>query len=280
MIKLKTFFRTFVKSLTQPSYYKEILKTKFSFSFKYLAFLVFLISLFTTVKFAFSVLPLRSQLPGLVEKIRSTIVSTYPDKLVVSIKSGKIFTNVKEPYFIDVPSEKKMHFIVIDTKGKVEDYKKYNSLVLVTDSLVVVPNSNENISYKVYPLQDILKDTPDGVLLNKEIYQKLSSQVMPYVDKLPVYLTGLFILIVVISPFLATVFMLGWYMAGLLLFSVLFLIIAKLMKKDLSYSEVYRLSMHAITLPILVSLVLKFPFVFSLVFLVFMIVILSKLSTK
>ncbi len=277
MNKLKTFWRTFVKSF-HPSYYKDILKAKFSFSFKYLTFLLFVVSLVSVIVIAVGLFPLRSEIPGFIEKAKRVVTTAYPEKLVVGVKDHKLITNVKEPYFVDLPDTSK-HLISVDTKGKVEDYGKYNAFVLVTENYLVVPqDSNSYESYRVYPLVDYLKDVPNGVILNKEVYQNLASQALPYVEKLPTYFAVGLVILVVLGPILGTVLILVWYMFYLLIFSPILLLVAKIMKKDLSYSQIYRLGMHAITLPILITTFVHFPLLFSLILLVFMIAVFTKFN--
>lgn len=292
MGKLKTFFQSFVKSLTQPSYYNDILSAKFSFSLKYLFFLVFLLSLVGALKFAVNVISLRPKLPEFVDNAKKVVMDIYPEKLILTYKGGKISTNVKEPYYIDMPEEGKglglegMHLVAIDTKGSAEEYQKYNSAILLTDESAVIPdNENGNYSYKMYPLADMLKDVPDGSFLNKTLYQTFASLTLPYIDKLPVYLMSFALVAVLLWPFFGALFSLSGYMFYLLVFTLLLWVIAKIMKKNLSYGKVYQLSLHGLTLPIIASSLIAlfgkpFPFLFSVIFVVFMIVVFTRISPR
>ena len=288
MQKLKAFFQTFVKSLSQPSYYKNFLPTKFSSSLKYLAFLLFIISLFGALKFTFILIEAKPRLPEFVDKVKMVVTDIYPDKLVITLKDGKLSTNAKEPYFIDLPKGTwdmgTMHLIAIDTKGNVEDYGKYNSAIFLTSEFAVMPN-NDNRGDRIYPLKDLLKDVPDGAFINKSIYQSFAIQVLPYVDNLPSYLSTLALILVVLWPFIAMSFALSGHMFYLVFFALILWIIAKMMKKNLSYGKIYQLSMHGLTLPILISGLISLfgksiPFLYSIILLVFMIVVFKKLSNK
>lgn len=292
MAKLKTFYRTFVKSLTKPAYYKDILSAKFSFSLKYLALLLFLISLFSTFKLAINFISLKPKLPEFADTLKKVIVDIYPDKLVVTHKGGKISTNVEEPYFIDMPESGKSwktgsrHFFAIDTKGTVEEFEKYDSVILLTDEFAVMPdNQNQQNGYKIYPLKDWLKDVPEGAFINKAIYQELVIRILPVIDVLPRYLTIAAIFIILLAPFFVMSVALSGYMLYLLFLTLVLWIIAKTMKKDLSYGKTYQLSLHGLTLPILISSLISlfgkaFPFLFSAIFLVFMIVVIKELPSK
>ena len=290
MEKLKIFWRTFVKSLTKPLYYKDILKSGFSFSLKYLVFLLFLISVFWTLKFSAGLLSLKPKLPEFADIAKNVVANVYPDKLVITHKAGKISTNVREPYYIDMPENtwdtSGMHLVAIDTKGKVEDYEKHNSVVLLTDEFAVVPdNQNGANGYRMYPLKDYLKDVPDGVQMNKAVYQTFAHQVLPYIDKLPQYLMGLSLILIILMPFLGALLTLSGYMLYLILPVFILWIISKLMKKGLAYGKVFQLSMHGLTLPILISALItlygkSFPFLFSIIFFGFMIFVLSRIPGK
>src|SRR3989338_6407136 len=57
MSKLKTFFRSLYLSATNPSYYRDLLKTKFSFSLKYFFGLSLLLTLISTIVFSLILIP-------------------------------------------------------------------------------------------------------------------------------------------------------------------------------------------------------------------------------
>ena len=292
MEKLKIFWRTFVNSLTKPSYYKDILQAKFSFSLKYLAFLLFLISLVGALKFTFGLLDLKPKLPEFIDKAKIVVMNVYPDKLIITVKGGKISTNVKEPYFIEMPEEVRdlglisKNLVAIDTQGNVEDFEKYDSTILLTDEFAVLNDyQSGRPGYKVNPLKDYLKDVPDGVQMNKAVYQTFANQVLPYIDKLPQYLMGLSLILIILMPFLGALLTLSGYMLYLILPVFILWIISKLMKKGLAYGKVFQLSMHGLTLPILISALItlygkSFPFLFSIIFFGFMIFVLSRIPGK
>src|SRR5258708_25888762 len=100
-IKLKTFFDTLTKSLTNFSYYKDIEKANFKFSLKYLFSLFYLISLITSLVFAVSVSAfILPNLPKFVSLIQTKANSFYSDVLVVTVKNGNLSKHQKEPYYI------------------------------------------------------------------------------------------------------------------------------------------------------------------------------------
>ena len=105
MNKLKTFYRTFAKSISSPKYYKDILKAKFSFSLKYLILLLFIVNLITTIKIGTFLYKYYPQIGPFIGEVKQTVVDFYPQELVLTVKKQKISTNVKEPYNIDFPEQ-------------------------------------------------------------------------------------------------------------------------------------------------------------------------------
>lgn len=98
MQKIRTFIRSFVRSCTSPKYYAEIIKTRFSFSLKYLAVFQFLttliVSLFVLVPLAaFDVVGTLNSLKGM-----------YPQDLDISVTNGRLSINKPLPYRIALPA--------------------------------------------------------------------------------------------------------------------------------------------------------------------------------
>ncbi|MBI3396866.1 DUF1189 family protein [Candidatus Woesebacteria bacterium] len=293
MSKLKTFYRTLIKSLTDFPYYEEIGKAKFLFSFKYLYFLLFLTSLTSGIVFAVRVAILIPKVPNFITQVKDVAYRSYPSELIVTIDNGKVKTNVKEPYFIDFPEEfgrvgdfKTLHLVTIDTKASVGDYLKYGSVVLVTEDSLVYPDSNNGSrsasTYKVIPLSQG-KTGEQKVVIDKAGYDKVVTNLLPYLDYLrPLMWTGILLSLLVL-PIVGASLSIAGKMIYLLISSLILLLIVKIMKKAYSYSQIYRMSIHGLTLPILISFVLgifsvSIPFLYTIVFLVFMIIVFVKME--
>ena len=102
MQKLKIWWYSFIHSLIDPKYYRDILRSKLSFSIQYLGFFLTLSIL---------ILILGSLIPNslnvksifnLPDRIQTIATNAYPSELVVTIKNGELSTNVKEPYAIHI----------------------------------------------------------------------------------------------------------------------------------------------------------------------------------
>jgi len=286
MKKLKIFARTFRKSLTSPAYYQDILSAKFSFSFKYLIFLLFLASLLFSFKAAIGLAKIRPKVPSFITEAKKVISEIYPDELVLTIRNKKITTNVIEPYSIDFPDDKKIpvegykHLLTINTRASIDDFQKYNSVFLLAGDYIVTPD-NEGRSYKVLPLDDYLKKIPDGAYLNKGLYLEMVKKALPYFDYLPRIVDLVILFLIVLSPILITGLSLLGKLLFLLIYSFFLWLLALVLKRGLSYAKVFQMSMHGLTLPILLGAFLSLinfpiPFVSTIIFLVWMIVILKR----
>lgn len=282
MTKLKLFFKVFWKSLTNPPYYQKIARAPFSFSLKYLFFLLFLVSLIEGLILSGRVLFFLPKTPELIARAKTVVKNFYPAELVVVIKNGQLQTNVKEPYFIDFPQElgvSKVHFIVIDTKAKVEDIEKYSTMALVTKDKITTVNDR---GYKVYSLKDIKSD----VYIDRNLYDQAIKEILPFFDYLPLAIYVLVAFLLLVWPFLGAVFGLVGKLFYLLILSPFFWVIAKVLKSELAYKKVYQISIHATTLPIVLFFVAKllsrtsFPGVYTAALLIFMIVILMRFKNK
>lgn len=279
--KIKFFFDIIVKSLTKFEYYKEIAKAKFSFSLKYLFFLFYITSLIGSLAFAGSLAVLVApKIPEFVASFESKANSIYPSGLVVNIKDGNLSTNQKEPYFVDTLKmfdlgEDYDHVLTIDTKADESMIKDYKTFVLITkNSFVSIKDKN---SYQVSPIDESITMTID-----EKSYKDLVAQITPYLK----YVQGGFIALIVLSifvlPILGASFGLIGQLIYLLIFTSIFFIVVKFMKKKITFKKLFQLAIHASTLPILLGLIvssigISMPFLLgSAILFVFMILVINQ----
>lgn len=288
MTKLKTWVYVFKRSLTDPSYYKELEKTKFSFSLKYLYLLLVFIFFVHSVRFAIEVFNVLPTLPAKISNFQNGMRKDYPEGLEIKIDKGELSTNAKEPLYINFTNTAKAldlkpdgtNFVTIDTSAQVEDYFTYKTLVLVTKKYIVAPDK-EN-SYKLYPLSSG-EENEGPISINKTLYLGLLDKADPYLSAIPNAIKLMAILGVTIFPFVAGGFSLWGKLIYLLVMTLFVLLMAKLMKKKYKYSTLFRLGMHGLTQPILVTFILGFfniqyPWFYTGLFLVWMGVVLNKLK--
>jgi len=284
--KLRRFFFIAWRSATDFSYYKDIYQAPFSFSLKYLFALLFFINLVGGIIFAQAIVNYLPKIPSTIEKIKTAAKELYPNDLVVTINNGKLRTNVDEPFFIDFPSSLKntdkdfIHLITIDTKASVEDIKKYQTVILVTKNALVFPDRSSG--YKVQFLTDI----KGYYMIDKYAYNTIISKLLPYLNYLPSLAYIFIVLAILVFPFFGAFFSLIGKVLYLLAMGFILWIIAKLMKVEINFSKVFQLSLHGLTIPIVLSTVsqwLNFTmpvFSYSLIFFLLMIISLSRLKEK
>ncbi|MFA5136732.1 MAG: DUF1189 family protein [Patescibacteria group bacterium] len=282
MNRLKTFWRTGFKSLTDPEYYSHILKARFTFSFKYLFLLLFFVFLVKTIFIALNMTPLLPKVPSYVKDSKEILKNLYPPGLTIMVKNGILRTNVDEPYFIPFPKKlniKDTYLAVIDTQAQLNEAQKYKTVFFVTKNAILYPDTRSSGGYKVFFLNKYDK----LIILNQDSYNRIYNGIVPYFKYLPVVIYGVFVLTFLLLPvFGALLYMSGIMMYLIILTFVLF-IIARLLKKNVHYGQLYRMGMHGITFSILFDLAkstigITIPYTFVLPFFAWMIIVLVTIE--
>ena len=261
MKKLKAATYVFANSLISPKYYQHIIETRFSFSLKYFAVLALIASLIT---FSSTVKPITQDLSEGISALESTALNAFPEDLVVTLKDGELSINQPEPYifampkdFTDEPETKTpSNFLVFDSIGTLDDLEKYDTLILVNRTNILVQGSNK---VEVYPL----KDYPDGEL-TAEILRSFANEVKPFLKAIPY--------IVLTFALLGTVlYYFGFRLAYLVIVSLALMAFGSLRGLKLSFSKYYQVGLHAITLPLIIEVLsdaFQFPINYPYWFLV------------
>jgi hypothetical protein len=288
------FAALFTDIITDRSTYRTSLRKKSGwFGLRYLYFLLVILSVLGTIRMIVLASGLTSHAP-LVEQQKQLVKGMYPDELVINIQNGAVTTNVKEPYAIPLPPQWKRwidedsgqfeNLLVIDTKATGDQFMEYKTIILLTKHFIVHPsrrNTPFSGSYEIKPID------PDITLtITKDTYQQGLSQIMPYVDSALSAVKMFLVLWVLIGPFIMAFIQLLWY-ALYLVFTTLILwgIDMAFLKKGLKFEEIYTLSLFGITLPLVVTFVLKqfgitVPILFTILMLGWMSYVFSAFSTK
>jgi len=255
------------------------LKKPFSYSLKYFLALTGLLALIATILFSFETLP---GIIDFVSGLESKVLGYYPSELEITIKNGKVTTNVEEPYFIKMPEEFKSasndsenkpaetapnpeemeNLLVIDTKSPltVDLFKSYKTAALLGhDSLIYYKDSG------VVNVQSLSKAS--DVVINKTQVSSVLSEFMPYIKALPIILVPIVFIGVLIGSILG-------YLVYLIFGALIIWILAMIKNKKLSYSKAYQIGLHAITLGVILESVvfrfypnLEYPFLFTIIML-------------
>lgn len=291
-----TFFKRIWKSLTDPRWYQQVLKQRFSTALGYLFWFLVLVSLAWTIPGTVLMVTFGPEVRQLVENVKQDAPTMYPKGLVITVKDGVLRTNVREPYRIELPARWKTfvrdkdvkprgkkwptHFITIDTKAKAEDYSKYDTLILVTQRSLVVPDK-ESHGTRVISLEK-----GKDLVITKQKYDTVLREVLPYANTIVTLYNVIWICLLVLGPFLIGGALLAGKLLWLLLLSLLTLLLSMLMRRRLRYWELYKLGMYAVTGPTLLGVLFSylpffwFPLASTLYFLIWTGVILSKFPKR
>ncbi|MFA5776621.1 MAG: DUF1189 family protein [Patescibacteria group bacterium] len=277
---MKTFFRAFILSLIRPVYYKDILQARLKFSVKYYIVLSLLLVLISSVA---GVLNYSLSVKNDLTESAEEMTQNFPHDLVLTIAPGGITANKEFPLVAQTPSALlrpnktpqqsaetglPKNLVVIDPKGEIDALEKYNSLMLINNSYVIVGNGN---SVQTAPLKDFPETRID--------YPKMQqlSQTLLFIAKYAGFFTAGFFALTGLFNFFV------WRLIYLAVFALGLWLTYKSVTG--SYSKAFQVSLHSITLPILINTTLgiagvtiPFPGWFMIVHTIFTFYNLSRLE--
>lgn len=284
---LKNWWNTFVTALTKPRSYSDLMKRSFWRGYGYLYLFFFIITLAKSVQFGGELFRSLPKVEASLPVVKQTIVQAYPEELVIEIKNGQASTNVVEPYTITLKDiypklkpKDNARLVTIDTRATADDYERYGSFILLTKNHLIYPARNESSrkfgAYEITPLSSIKED----LVIDRPLYSMLTAKILPYVDKVPAFLQTLAVVAIVLFPFIGALFMVNAALFYLLVMTLVVWIIAKLMKRGLSYGTLFKTGLYGLTLPVLVLEVaslarLQIPGLYNLTFIGWMICVLT-----
>ncbi len=247
---IKSFFHSLKGTFTSPRYYDDILKAKFGFSLKYFFLFFFFYSLIgATYVYFFHLAPYQEG----ISKIPDQVSQIYPEGLVVSIKEGKLSTNSPQPVIIpfslvgDLVTEitgevlpeteayqSLSNLLVIDPQATIDKFGDYKTIILATENSISYLNDQGNM--ETVSLKDV-----DAMEINQEVFDKFIGSTRPLFENAVLILTGLiFLVFLLFAP--------GGVLISLLFFSVLLVILSKVLNRPLSYKKSYQMGLHLATI--------------------------------
>lgn len=283
MKKLKTFWYSFQKSLLDFTYYKDVAKASFWFSYKYLFLLLVCLSLIRSIQLGVAYSTVRKNIPSYITIAQRELTNIYPKELELRISNGKLYTNVEEPYTIEFPKVfgdmGGKHLIVIDTKGSVDEYPKYNTIVLATKQALVYPDKQQGnrTTTQVYYFSELKR----SLYMDHTEYAKLVAKANPFFAKLPNIIDTVVAVGLILLPLFGGFFWLAGTLLGLLFLTVIIWIVEKILKTSYGYKTLFRMGMHGVTWSILFSFLLdimnqRVSYLYNLIFVAWMIFVLVK----
>ncbi|HSW96910.1 MAG TPA: DUF1189 family protein [Candidatus Saccharimonadales bacterium] len=235
------FLENIKNSVYNPNFYRNIPKESFNSALKYYLLLCLLVTFFRLVFLSF---PIATSINMAVKTGTQGLLETYPANLEITIHKGQLAINQPQPYILPLCSQTDHCVdIVIDTKKPdVDNYlKQKNLFMLLTKDTVYIKSSEENT--RVSSLSRIRDLT-----LNKSVIMDFIRHISPW-TKFFIPLAILFIGVILYIGFL-------FKLIYLLILAVILWLLAKKFAPGLSYGQSYKVSLHVVTLGILIALFL------------------------
>ena len=236
------FFYTIGYSIFNPTFYRTLPKTPLWKALLYFFILIFLLTFIRIAVYAYSYIP---EVNMMIEESVAYIDNQYPDDLEITIENGMVSTNLDAPYFFQMPGaiEEDYDFdylLMIDTETPftLEDFEEYRTAAWLTKDAIYTIDENEGVSMR--SLANIEYMYIDKSIINRYIDQY--SGWFPFIA--PMLLLFLFLLYVAIESFT---------LVYLLLLSIVLLLAVRLAGIPLKYVDIYKISIYASTLGLIVK---------------------------
>jgi hypothetical protein len=194
-----------------------------------------------------------------VRSIATEFVQAYPQDLEITVEDGRLDINQPLPYVVGIPEkiDRQMEknepanvvtFTTNDDFGGVQDFARFDSFAVVTESAVYFMSDDDTGEVRAYPIPD----SQERVQVNAAFIDDLKEQFL----NLPLIKEKLYI-----PALVGLAFVLGFpallfgRLIALLVYTFLVYLIAKFFmnNKKFTYGKLYQLSMHSITPVIVIS---------------------------
>lgn len=254
---IQAFLYIYYKSISSIAYYSEVLKTSLGFSLKYLLVLGVIFSTLSTARFYINTFP---QVKEFLNSIPAEVSNIYPNDLIITGENNEWFINKPEPYAIEVPAKwlEFLHsgtnksserfpknLVVFDKAGMIDKFYDYDTAVLITkNSFVYREDTDGSVKF------ESMDTVPDGMIDKSkvdEVVRIVETQLNMYVKYIP-FFVGLLILSVNTTG----------KMFYLIFIALILMGVGAALKKKISYTQGYKLGIHAITLPWTVQFIASF----------------------
>jgi hypothetical protein len=212
-----------------------------------------------------------------VRHLRGNVADIFPADLTIHIVNGQVSTNVKEPYLLSSKildplrgqaasdltpdGNATTNFLVIDTKATINDYKKYQTWLLIIKSGFIIADAGGDSRY--YPLP-----ANSNLTIDRHLLSRLWSEYSPYRSY-----TVPAIIVVIWS--LNLVLPLLWYPIYLVFGAGLLTLAARFTRHAINFTTAYKTGLFGLTLPLIMEFVFfllgipLLPFLFTTAFLIF-----------
>lgn len=236
-MKLLTFWRTLVKSITSARYYREVVKAPFWFSFRFFIMSMVLLSPVVSYRLQQRVFPQYKQLAqqGIAEAAQQ-----FPEDLQINWEDEQLTTSPSASTTISWPQgfnyeEQNLPGSVayVDTTGETTSTENLNSLFLVTNTRLFMNDLQGN--WTDFPLSSMFNT--DSFSFNKDNLPEL-------VEVSNLALDGFYRLAIIATYIIAPFVLIGSRLWIGLLESFLAYLVLKMNRSSMSFPKVYQLGLH------------------------------------
>jgi hypothetical protein len=238
MLKLKLFFKTLKLSFTDPKYYLDVLKAKFSFSLKFFLVAFLLLSLTRSLKFIFLEIP---QLKSDFNQTLSQVKNNYPENLVIKWNQdnleleGPEFLEVSYPSFVKTNSEMPPKFAYL-TNNEINENNINKNFLINFDQQNLFAFGQPN--YQSMPLKSLA-----GFEQEFTLDQEKMLEILPEVDR---SFENLLKNLTYLSPIL---FFIGLILSRIWIVFfeiILAFLLIKINKLKISFKKLIQISLHIV----------------------------------
>jgi hypothetical protein len=259
MNKFVTFFRTLVKSSSDPTYGTQIVRASSWFSWKYFLVFTLLTAIVTAAKILVPVSLFDTR--GAIE----SVADVYPAELQITGDKTGLHINQPLPYSISWPQDLlqeeevreelvaediPMNIVTFTSDELVEgasDIKSYDSMAVITESTIYFREDMDTGELRVYEVPAFDETfTIDRSVVNNLVTTLAENPVIK--QRLYIPLIGLVILL-----FLYPLMLAGRVLTVAIYSLVVFVLVKLFMKaKSLTYGKTFQLGLHTIT-PVVIA---------------------------
>ncbi|MFH1379138.1 MAG: DUF1189 family protein [bacterium] len=217
-------YEPLILSFYSKSLYRDVAKNWQGTGFLYLLLVAGVAAFVTTVKFHRELSKIPSE--------TAPIIAQVPD---IRIQQGKISIEQDEPYFINDPSQDLNPVIIIDTTGKFTSLDDTDAQILITEKKII---ARDRI-YDLSALTEIekIKITKEGITKIVRLFSQWFA---------------------VIALLFIFVFIFVFRIIHVLIFGLFGILFSKIMKLNMNFEKLMRLSAIAITPVIIANILLSF----------------------
>ena len=238
-----------------PSYVSDFVRRRTGSALGYLYFLNVTVAFFMLLPFAIGMAVLSPRAETFANAQLEVLRAWYPDDLVVTVSGGVLSTNKNEPVVLDLPAEwdvggdegERMHAIVIDPAGSIDDFGSYGTFVLLTDTAGVV--RDDDGSLRVFEFTDI----EEPLVIDRKLVDEGTAALEGFTPSLPWIAGTLALSCLLVLPWIVGFFLWVGTLFFLLWAALLLMAVSAVMGCGLTYGELYRVGAYGATSSILLG---------------------------